>query len=204
MRDTSYFVLIKTLCLLYKLLTEQLNRTQWLRPQGRYYFITQHTPLAFIASDLLLFSPLLSPLLSSLVPGRHGDSAFPKPATRIPIRLACPRKHTHVRACMHARIAPVWRCQRPDESNDRLTSVYRPRLTSPWAAHKQLISLSSFCRLLFFLVLCFCPALCFFFFFLFCLSLLCLHFVFISSSHYCNWVGTIGLSAAARSAVSLL
>ncbi len=59
--------------------------------------------------------------------------------------------HTHT----HARTEPVWRCQRPDESNDRLTSVYRPQLTSPLAAHKQLISLLTLPSFVF-LVLFFC------------------------------------------------
>lgn len=82
-------------------------------------------PISFILSHHIVFL-FLSHFLFSLAPGRHGDSAFPQPATRIPIRLTA---LTNTRT--HAHIASVWQCQGPDESNDRLTSVYRPQLTSP-------------------------------------------------------------------------
>lgn len=137
------------------LLTEQLNRSH--RPIHRrsHFQYSAHSSLMlplftsalffptsplFLSRYLFLLPKLLFPLLSSLVPGRHGDSAFPPPATRIPIRLVALTNTHKTQTHTHARTATVWCCQRPDESNDRLKSVYRPQLTSPWGAHKQLIS----------------------------------------------------------------
>lgn len=142
--------------------TEQNTMAQ---TPGELKFIILHSRLMCwlylpLLSSSLPSSPILSScylvffLLSSLVPGRHGDSAFARPLTRIPIRLAA-ITHTHTQTRVHAHTAPVWQCQRPDESNDRLTSVYRPQLTSPWAAHKQLIPLLLLLFSLFFLGLVF-------------------------------------------------
>lgn len=50
-----------------------------------------------------------------------------------------PESQSHTHTLTHT--VPVWWCQEPDETNDGLTSVYQQQLTSPQAAHKQLIPL---------------------------------------------------------------
>lgn len=144
-------------------------------------FLSRH--LLFLLSS----SPLCSPpwfqvaMVTQLYPGQRPESQ----SDSLP-------SQTHT----HASTVPVWRCQRPDESNDRLTSVYRPQLTSPWAAHKQLISLL--------------PLFSFFSF-----AFACSVSFFMSPSPplpsfllsplvRSNWVYTIGLSAAARSDILLV
>lgn len=58
------FFLKKTLCLLYNLLIEQPNRTQWPKHQGSYYLITLHAPLLPLHSSFLPL-PSSHPTISS-------------------------------------------------------------------------------------------------------------------------------------------
>ena len=130
---------------------------------------SSHYPFFFLSSSFLCSPPWFQVAMVTQL--------FPRPATRITIRLAgLSNTHTHTHTHIVARSEWAWQCQRPDESNDRLTSVYRPQLTSPWAAHKQLISLRPLSFSFFFLVLCLCS-----FFHLF-FSLPCRYFFFLLES----------------------
>lgn len=98
-------------------------------------------------SACLVLSFLLLHLLLSLLPLLLRSRSpwwlsFSPASDQNPNQTCHHHTHTYALTRMHTHTCsvPLWRCQRSDESNDRLTSVRRPQLTSPWAAHKQLIS----------------------------------------------------------------
>ena len=108
MRHLFLFLFFLTLCLWYNL----PNRAHRPKTQKGVAVsllpccLSLPLPSAFHAPPLLiplslLLPKLLFPLLSSLVPGRHGDSAFPSASDQNHNQTCRPLKHTHTHTHTH-------------------------------------------------------------------------------------------------------